>query len=630
MQSTLPRLKLYSTRGGQRRILKKKPPLLTYLRQAVEAGTYRTNEELDRVWKERIDGQEDLSVIMRRFRQDIVRGTSVHDYPDEYLILQQHPPFSDPPRVPKKYLRSLPPKPDPVKSLVQRYLQKQPKGATLTTDQYYHHLLGVPKPSLTAALGHKTAAIQQAYAKAVKHYELERSGMDSSKAMEQVEELLAQAKKDEAKLSRERLERVQQWQQEQTTTQTDNRKATRSTKSTTVASGNDDNLDEPVTTDEPTSDAEELPNAFATVFTDRPLVAQGLLQWNNRVRAVPYHEWTIGARSSLDHWLARQVLGWSEATWLAVLEGQEEGGPQLVQVREWLFPETKLEVAEEEHPDESGDSIEDLLASLGSLSKSKPGRDWMSIAPADKDAEVAALVEKLQEWRAVEGDYDSWTSIQQSECDDFVKKFVATVASQAEESTVDLVATRKALLKGPPVSKEESDEFWDPLSEEYAAVQLLDRMRADGAPPGARVLDQAFWDMSYDDQLKRLLQMGAIRPLLDEYTKDSDKTKFLQQYSELLLEGVPLEHLVVDPSGPIRMSDLGLMKDKLDLPETTRFRVEVLPYHEGDDRMRALFREWNTFKAGRANYEEKLFQSGRLGLQYPDKKASKTDDSEKA
>lgn len=74
-------------RSGMRSILKRKLAAHEYIKKAVEAGVYRTNEELMQCEKQRMDSADDLAVIMRRFRQDIVRGTSIHDYPDEYLIL---------------------------------------------------------------------------------------------------------------------------------------------------------------------------------------------------------------------------------------------------------------------------------------------------------------------------------------------------------------------------------------------------------------------------------------------------------------------------------------------------------------------------------------------------------------
>lgn len=82
---------MVSTIGGQRRILKRKGSVLEYIRRAVETGVYRTNEELARVVKERREATDDLRFVMQRFRQDIVRGSNIQDYPVEYFIHEQHP-----------------------------------------------------------------------------------------------------------------------------------------------------------------------------------------------------------------------------------------------------------------------------------------------------------------------------------------------------------------------------------------------------------------------------------------------------------------------------------------------------------------------------------------------------------
>jgi hypothetical protein len=48
---------------------------------------------------------------------------------------------------------------------------------------------------------------------------------------------------------------------------------------------------------------------------------EGMITWTKRLQAIPYRQWTVGASTALDHWIAKRVLGLSEATWLALLEG---------------------------------------------------------------------------------------------------------------------------------------------------------------------------------------------------------------------------------------------------------------------------------------------------------------------
>jgi hypothetical protein len=134
--------------------------------------------------------------------------------------------------------------------------------------------------------------------------------------------------------------------------------------------------------------------------------------------------------------------------------------------------------------------------------------------------------------------------------------------------------------------------------------------------------------LEYSQQLERLVNMGAIREIADEYA--TDRSKFLARYGDYLLEGLELDHLVADPTGLIRGSDLGgsLLK-QYDIRPNDRFRLAKIPFGEDEagteasQRARDLYRAWNQLKAGRAHYEEKLFQRGLLGLTYEAEKKKK-------
>jgi hypothetical protein len=214
-------------RGGQRRILKRGIPVDEYIQKAVISGTYRTTEELEEVAKERYDNPDDLRNIMRRFRQDIVRGSNVQDYPDEYLILTQHPPIPDPPQTPKRLLHKLlRPQESHVEKWTKRYMAKfcqdyngwsnahksadqydadvDPTGATTkgrggpdhptTADEFYRRLYGAQSAQAkqykgqqkqglppygskdpVTPLSQKPAIIQTAYAAALHHYQLQHT-----------------------------------------------------------------------------------------------------------------------------------------------------------------------------------------------------------------------------------------------------------------------------------------------------------------------------------------------------------------------------------------------------------------------------------------------------------------------
>lgn len=183
--------------------------------------------------------------------------------------------------------------------------------------------------------------------------------------------------------------------------------------------------------------------------------------------------------------------------------------------------------------------------------------------------------------------------------------------------------TRKALLASPPQSKEDSDSFWDSIRDETAAEVFLQKMLSAKNVEGDDSSSHAFWQLDYSKQLERLVELGSIRDIADEYSLGSDRSRFLARYGDYLLEGLELDHLVPDPQGPIRGSDLSdRLQKHYRISPTDRFRLEQLAYGtdafgtEAAQRARELYKAWNTYKAGRAHYEEKMFQRGLLGLTY--------------
>ena len=209
--------------------------------------------------------------------------------------------------------------------------------------------------------------------------------------------------------------------------------------------------------------------------------------------------------------------------------------------------------------------------------------------------------------------------------------YVATLASK-REGQVDLVATRKALLESLPFAKEESDKFWQQVRDETEAEILLQSMKKVGTPSPddavtavdrkAREAFALFQDLPYNVQLQKLVDLGTLRPILDEYTSESDRVKFLARYGEKLMEGVEMEHLVPDPEGPIRGDELGRWGQDNDVGPEERFRCEMIKYGTDEfgsgrsERAREMYRAWNTQKAGRARFEEIMFKNDRLGLRY--------------
>lgn len=60
---------------------------------------------------------------------------------------------------------------------------------------------------------------------------------------------------------------------------------------------------------------------LAILYSDNQRSFEGMIIWTKRLQAIPYRQWTVGASTALDHWIAKRVLGLSEETWLALLEG---------------------------------------------------------------------------------------------------------------------------------------------------------------------------------------------------------------------------------------------------------------------------------------------------------------------
>lgn len=190
-----------------------------------------------------------------------------------------------------------------------------------------------------------------------------------------------------------------------------------------------------------------------------------------------------------------------------------------------------------------------------------------------------------------------------------------------------MAATREALLSEPPMKRDESDTFWSNIRDETQAEIFLSNLRTKtGSDSDESVA--TFLQLPHDVQVRRLVDLGTLRPLFDEYTPESVRLSFLRRYADVLLDGAEVEHLVSDPKGPITSDDLASDPSLLDEADRdTRFRIEKIKYGTDEfgtassQRARMLYRAWNELKAGRARFEEAMFKKGKLGLeQKPAKK----------
>ena len=174
-------------------------------------------------------------------------------------------------------------------------------------------------------------------------------------------------------------------------------------------------------------------------------------------------------------------------------------------------------------------------------------------------------------------------------------------------------------METPPQENDKADEFWDRLRDETSAEIFLQALLDEGKA----ATDHPFWGLDYKVQLERLVNLGTIGEIANEYATESKRSKFLTRYGDYLLEGVQFDHLIPDPSGPILGSDIGQhLQEKYDIDPTDRFSLKKIQYgaenfnSKASHNARVLYMAWNKLKAGRAHYEEKLFQKGILGLSY--------------
>lgn len=402
--------------------------------------------------------------------------------------------------------------------------------------------------------------------------------------------------------------------------------------------------------------------------------------WAQRLNAVPYDQWTVGAATALDHWIAVDVLGMTESTWNALLDHHDETSNtdhyphnisrtrDIVSVRQALFPETilfastttpqdldtlyhnnhesassseedmELRKDDDDELDATERSIDELLASLGGAIDDHHHDDSDATTEKeeqqDGDAMLAQMVDQLQDWRQKNLDlpFDSWSSDTKNEFNTWLNRYVEALASDVDKlEQVDMDATREALLSEPPTTRDQSNQFWKQLQDESEAEIFLQHLLASNNNNNNNTSNTpseeafaAFLELPYDVQLRKLVDMGTLRPILDEYTSDTDRAAFVQRYGETLMEGVQVEHLVPDPNGPITGNDLletsSVVVNTKHISKDDRFRIQLLEHGTDEygtprsERARALYRAWNTMKSGRARYEELLFKSGKLDL----------------
>jgi hypothetical protein len=217
----------------------------------------------------------------------------------------------------------------------------------------------------------------------------------------------------------------------------------------------------------------------------------------------------------------------------------------------------------------------------------------------------------------------------------WLQRYIRTLISEGDWKHIDLEETRIALLSSAPRTEEQSDTFWSHLQDETKADLFLHNLLQKGPPEGLSGTEKEFWNLTYAEQHEKLMNLGAVRPLMDEYMGDHEREDFFRRYGDLLMDGVEMDYLVEDPDGPITANDLGIEAIRTwGIGRGERFKLKKLPYRAGVtgdleegktgsdialERSRALYEAWNKHKAGRARYEEQMFVQGDLGVTYNSK-----------
>lgn len=539
---------------GMRRILKTPRDPVEWVRQRYDKNLYDVARSATLV--------NDQAAALRAG----LVGTNV---PALHEIYSANPPIYDPPRVPREILKARRAATRPLTELARRHLRREsravPRGRGADG--------GALDPN-------RSAAHARAYERAVRElrYRRDRPDVDEMAAARAVDEVLAREDRGRRRRVRAAADRV-----------VGEAAADRRRRETREALREDD--------DEPPSPP---PPATPSVLHGDPVAAARLAEWGARLRAVPYARWTVGAAASLDHWIATRVLGMSRATWDRLLEGRDDASSALardvVAARRALFPETTVhetDTADEDEslpPDER--RVDELLAALdlGTDDEDEKQEDEGDEKEKNDRAyreTLSSMLEDLQSWRErhAEEPFDAWDDPSKEEFDTFVKNYAAHLNSRGKEddvaAEVDVEATREALLSRPAMRREASDSFFDALRDRTEAELFLDRLEKSRDSSSSADDDglAAFLTLPYEERLERLLALGAMRPLHDEYHAVADDGKSTEAFFE-------------------------------------RYGDVLSPTTFDEKREAEVLRLFGDFRAERARREMRAYRRGELGLEY--------------
>jgi len=411
---------------------------------------------------------------------------------------------------------------------------------------------------------------------------------------------------------------------------------------------------------------EDQEQSEPSMIFGNPKAAETMAQFGDYLNHVPYHLWTVGAVTALDHWIAIDILQLSEKTWQAILQGDAfSQASDVIAVRSALFPETLNipddtdfendfldEEAHEEGENRSADqerdaAIDDLLASLGggddNMWKEDTVTDKSESSDAsysfDEDEVVAAklqLAEKeveLWQKKNMQTPFEQWSGSDKNEFEEWLREYALMLPSHKEQGIDQL---RKDVLYNFYIPKEESNALWvalsDPTESEIILSQLKQAYETTKSQPKEgesedeklqRLEFEAFMNLPFEEQIKQLRELGAMRPLFDETVSSEELSNFIKDNEEVLLEG--MEEISITPArdGNIRETDLGLPQKGIRYQLKKMIHGQYESEHTSSRKClaqeRALYKAWGQYRKMKANHEEYLFRQGLLGLEYKNK-----------
>lgn len=439
-----------TTHHGMRRILKRRPAVVDYIRQSVETGVFQDLEANNP------NNRRNNRFQQQQQQQASQFGAGVHPYPKYYEILSLNPPIPQPPKITKSLRRERSQMHLPTDRLIKSYLKRHdqrvrsshPPTEAELEEARYAKLLGLSPPASSDAMGRKSTVMANAYTFALKQYDLLRTDeaqggdMTEEESIEVVEKLLAEEAERERLRSRRAAEEAGKWRKDvDAAAKVEAEEVARASVSSDepVVLANDDDVEPPSAAAAASSSAAAA-SAVPSILTGKPRALRAMNIWSKRLAAVPYNRWTVGAAAALDHWIAVDVLGLSEESWDKILAGDDggddevmmgrgEGGTgigigsaarakDVVAVRMAMFPETvmfgdddeesDLASAQEEQlsADDDDDaaaaaatqrSIDDLLASLSDLGDDDDEFNFGSSSDGESSGAAASSADVVDE-----------------------------------------------------------------------------------------------------------------------------------------------------------------------------------------------------------------------------------------